>query len=73
MNEDLQKNIQEINKLPDCIIKPTNWDGSKFIFRNFKSHPLNAADIRSKLQLKGNRLRHTTILRSLKAQEKQTG
>lgn len=40
---------EEINKLPDCIIKPTNWDGSKFIFRNFKSHPLNATDIRSKL------------------------
>lgn len=41
---------EEINKLPDCIIKPTNWDGSKFIFRNFKSNPLNAIEIKDKLK-----------------------
>jgi len=40
----------EINKLPNCIIKPTNWDGSKFIFRNLSKNPIDAAKIRDKLK-----------------------
>lgn len=31
---------EEINKLPTCIIKPTNWDGGKYIFKNFKQNPV---------------------------------
>lgn len=41
---------QSINNLQDCIIKPTNWDGSKFIFKNFKNKPLNAENIREKMK-----------------------
>jgi hypothetical protein len=31
---------EEINKLPNCIIKPTNWDGGKYIYKNFKKNPV---------------------------------
>ena len=32
---------EEINKLPNCIIKPTNWDGGKYIYKNFKENPVS--------------------------------
>jgi len=38
-------NQEEINKLPTCIIKPTNWDGGKYIFKNFKENPISAANL----------------------------
>ena len=41
---------ESINNLPDCIIKPTNWDGSKFIFKNFRNNQLNAENIKEKLR-----------------------
>ena len=40
---------EEINKLPTCIIKPTNWDGGKYIFKNFKESPLSADNLRMDL------------------------
>lgn len=33
---------EEINKLPTCIIKPTNWDGGRHIYKNLKENPLSA-------------------------------
>jgi len=36
---------EEINKLPTCIIKPTNWDGGKYIFKNFKENPVSANNL----------------------------
>lgn len=33
---------EEINKLPNCIIKPTNWDGGKYIYKNFKENPVSS-------------------------------
>lgn len=33
---------EEINKLPTCIIKPTNWDGGKYIYKNFKENPVSS-------------------------------
>jgi len=39
----------EINKLPNCIIKPTNWDGGKYIFKNFVRKPLNSNTLVNKL------------------------
>ena len=41
---------EEINKLPNCIIKPTNWDGGKYIFKNFKENPLSADILRNELR-----------------------
>ena len=41
---------EEINKLPNCIIKPTNWDGGKYIFNNFKENPLSANILRNELR-----------------------
>lgn len=38
---------EKINKLPTCIIKPTNWDGGKYIFKNFKENPISADILRS--------------------------
>jgi hypothetical protein len=40
---------EEINKLPTCILKPTNWDGGKYIFKNFKENPLSAEILRKNL------------------------
>ena len=40
---------EEINKLPTCIIKPTNWDGGKYIFKNFKENPISAVILRNEL------------------------
>ena len=40
---------EEINKLPTCIIKPTNWDGGKYIFKNYKDRPLNAISLQKDL------------------------
>jgi hypothetical protein len=40
---------EEINKLPMCIIKPTNWDGGKYIFKNDIKCPLSASQIRNDL------------------------
>lgn len=34
---------EEINKLPTCIIKPTNWDGGKYIYKNFKENPVSSS------------------------------
>jgi hypothetical protein len=34
---------EEINKLPTCIIKPTNWDGGKYIYKNFKEKPVSSS------------------------------
>jgi hypothetical protein len=39
----------EINKLPNCIIKPTNWDGGKYIFKNDSKCPISASKIRNDL------------------------
>jgi hypothetical protein len=46
------KNItqEEINKLPTCIIKPTNWDGGKFIYKNFKENPVSSAKLCKELK-----------------------
>ena len=41
---------EEINKLPTCIIKPTNWDGGKYIFKNFKENPISADILRNSLR-----------------------
>ena len=40
---------EEINKLPTCIIKPTNWDGGKYIFKNYKDKQLSADNLRMDL------------------------
>jgi hypothetical protein len=40
----------EINVLPTCIIKPTNWDGGKYIFKNFKDYPISALDMCKQLR-----------------------
>ena len=40
---------EEINKLPTCIIKPTNWDGGRHIYKNFKENPISADFLRNKL------------------------
>jgi hypothetical protein len=34
---------EEINKLPTCIIKPTNWDGGKYVYKNFKENPVSSS------------------------------
>jgi len=41
---------EEINSLPTCIIKPTNWDGGKYIFKNFRENPLSANILRKNLR-----------------------
>ena len=41
---------EEINKLPTCIIKPTNWDGGRHIYKNFKENPLEANILRNNLR-----------------------
>jgi hypothetical protein len=41
---------KEINNLPTCIIKPTNWDGGKYIFKNFKENPILASKICEELR-----------------------
>jgi hypothetical protein len=41
---------EEINKLPTCIIKPTNWDGGKFIYKNFKENPVSSAKLCKELK-----------------------
>ena len=41
---------EEINKLPTCIIKPTNWDGGKYIFKNFKENPISANILKNELR-----------------------
>jgi hypothetical protein len=41
---------EEINKLPNCIIKPTNWDGGKYIYKNFKENPVSSAKICQELK-----------------------
>jgi hypothetical protein len=41
---------EEINKLPTCIIKPTNWDGGRHIYKNFKENPLSADILRNELR-----------------------
>jgi len=38
---------EEINKLPTCIIKPTNWDGGKYIFKNYSNSPLSAKQLQN--------------------------
>jgi hypothetical protein len=40
----------EINNLPTCIIKPTNWDGGKYIYKNFKEYPVLASNILKKMR-----------------------
>ena len=40
---------EEINKLPTCIIKPTNWDGGKYIFKNFKENPISVGHLCNEL------------------------
>lgn len=40
----------EINNLPTCIIKPTNWDGGKYVFKNFKEDPILASNICKKMR-----------------------
>jgi hypothetical protein len=34
---------EEINMLPTCIIKPTNWDGGKYVYKNFKENPVSSS------------------------------
>ena len=41
---------EEINKLPTCIIKPTNWDGGKYIFKNFKENPVSSVNLCQELK-----------------------
>jgi len=41
---------EEINKLPVCIIKPTNWDGGKYIYKNFVENPISSAKLRQELK-----------------------
>ena len=41
---------EEINKLPICIIKPTNWDGGRHIYKNFKENPIEANILRNNLR-----------------------
>jgi hypothetical protein len=41
---------EEINKLPNCIIKPTNWDGGKYIYKNFKKNPVSSAKLCNELK-----------------------
>jgi hypothetical protein len=41
---------EEINRLPTCIIKPTNWDGGRHIYKNFKENPLSADILRKSLR-----------------------
>jgi hypothetical protein len=40
----------KINNLPTCIIKPTNWDGGKYVFKNFKDYPISALDMCKQLR-----------------------
>ena len=40
---------EDVNNLPDCIIKPTNRDGSKMILKNLKRNPLKVLQIREGL------------------------
>lgn len=41
---------EEINKLPTCIIKPTNWDGGLYIYKNFKENPVSSDKICQELR-----------------------
>jgi hypothetical protein len=41
---------EEINKLPTCIIKPTNWDGGKFIYKNFIDNPVSSEKLCQELK-----------------------
>jgi hypothetical protein len=41
---------EEINTLPICIIKPTNWDGGKYIYKNFVENPISSAKLRKELK-----------------------
>lgn len=41
---------EEINKLPTCIIKPTNWDGGRHIYKNFKENPISAEILRQSMR-----------------------
>jgi hypothetical protein len=41
---------EEINKLPICIIKPTNWDGGKYIYKNFIENPISSAKLCKELK-----------------------
>jgi hypothetical protein len=53
---------KEINNLPTCIIKPTNWDGGKYIFKNFKEDPILESFICKKLRYFSIRNRKKEIL-----------
>lgn len=42
-------NNDNINNLPYCIIKPTNWDGSKYIFKHTSNSLIDADVLKKKL------------------------
>ena len=53
---------EEINNLPTCIIKPTNWDGGKYIFKNYKENPLNALHLQKDLVYFSTKNRNKEIM-----------
>jgi hypothetical protein len=63
---------EEINKLPTCIIKPTNWDGGKYIFKNFKENPLSADNLRMDLDKFSIKNIHKEIMRLITKTHKPT-
>jgi hypothetical protein len=63
---------EEINNLPTCIIKPTNWDGGKYIFKNFKENPLSADNLRMDLYYFSTKNIHKEIMRLISKTHKPT-
>lgn len=63
---------EEINNLPTCIIKPTNWDGGKYIFKNYKDNPLSADNLRMDLYKFSIKNIHKEIMRLISKTHKPT-